>query len=213
MEAVRDDLRRISGLVLGVTFRACDGKMRPRQTKAALLMLRNRVGGRLEAGNAVAILAAIFVRSLRELAPVRIGVAIETICERDFISRGCSGRDVALRARHRHVPPFQRIVGRGVFLDAELRGLPAVHGVAFRALAFLLPGCELPTVRVRRVTVRAFRECDRLFEISPGMAFQAIHFDVLAEQGIFCFGVVELLAGRNSLPAIGCVACLAGLRE
>lgn len=72
---------------------------------------------------------------------------------------------------------------------------------------------ELAAVRIGPVAIRALRKCQRLFEISLQVTLQAIHLRVLSKQRIFCFRVVELLAGRNSFPAARGMACITGLDE
>ncbi|MGH9702533.1 MAG: hypothetical protein ACRD4K_04075 [Candidatus Acidiferrales bacterium] len=58
----------------------------------------------------------------------------------------------------------------------------------------------MAAMRVGSVAIGAFGERNRLFEISTGMTFQAIHLGMFAEQREFCFGVIEVFVARDSFP-------------
>ena len=63
------------------------------------------------------------------------------------------------------------------------------------------------------VAVHAFRKLQRLFEISFGVALDAVDLRMLAEKREFRLRMVELLILRYFLPPRSCVARLARLRE
>lgn len=213
LEVIRNNFRGVSGQIFRVALRAGDRQVRARQCEPRLVMLRNRVSGRLEARDDVALFTAVLIGSLRKLPAVHIAVAIRAICKRHFILRGRAGREVTFRARHVGVLPLQRVSGCRMLLHAELRRLPSIHRVALRALAFALPCRKLTGVRILRVAIHAFRKDNFLLEIPSDVAFQAIHFGVLTEQRIFRLGVIELLARRDFFPTARRMARFAGLRE
>jgi len=187
--------------------------VRARQRVAALLVLCDGIGGRLEAHNHMALFTAAVVGRLRELAAMNIGVAIQTICEGNLVARGRPGRNVTFSAWNADVLAIERICRSPMLQDSKPRRLPALDGVALGAFALLLPLGELSAVRIRRVTIGTRLKCDGLLEIAAGVAFEAIHFDVLAKQRIFCLRVVELLAGRNPPPTGGRVTGFTRLRK
>jgi len=213
IEPVGHDFRGVPSLALRVAFGARHGEVRARQPEAALLMLCDREGRRMESADRVARLAPVVVRRRRKLPLVNVLVAVEAFRERKLVPRRGPRGNVALVARHLGVLSFERIRGESVLLHAEQRRLPAIHGVTGGAFALVLPLRELPAVGIGIVAVRAIRERDLFLEIAVRVALQAIHLRVLAEQGKLRLGVIELLARRNLLPAGSGVARLAGLRE
>lgn len=74
---------------------------------------------------------------------------------------------------------------------------------------------ELSIVRIGLVAIHALREHERLFEVSIGMALEALNSRVLAFQWKLRLRMVEVLIQRlrgNLLPPACVVAGLAGLR-
>lgn len=183
------------------------------ERKTALLVLRDRVSGRMEAAHRVALFAHIVIGSGRELPIVHVSMAIKTFGVGDLVTRRGAGGHVAFVARNTGVFAFQRISAGGVLPDAEQRRLPAFHGVTCGALAAILAPGELSAVRIGTVAVGTFCECHGLFEISAGVASDAINLQVLPQKRIASFGMIELQIFRNLFPARGGVAGLARLRK
>lgn len=70
---------------------------------------------------------------------------------------------------------------------------------------------KLASVGTGSMAVHAFCESDRLFEISVGVAFHAIHIGMLTEQGKFRLRMIELLIRGHRFPPARGVASVAGL--
>ena len=116
---------------------------------------------------------------------------------------------MALRALQASVATLQGIRRRRMFLNREIRGLPALHRVARRALSLIGALGKLALVRIRLVTVHALREYERFFEVAVRMTLSAVHSDVLPLERKLRFGVIKALIHRlqrNLLPAAGVVA-------
>ena len=161
----------------------------------------------------MALLALGLIRSRCKLALVHVRMAIHAFSKSDLVARRGTGGKVAFRASYLSVAPLKRIRCGRVRVHIEQRGLPAIHIVARRAFSLVRPLGKLASVRIGRVAIRASREGDGLLEISACVALQAIHLRVLAEQRIFCLGMIESLAVGNSLPSARGVTRFAGLRE
>jgi hypothetical protein len=73
---------------------------------------------------------------------------------------------MALVAFHFGVLALQRVFGCVVLFHAEKRGFPAIHGVAFHALALFGTCFELALVGVRFMTIVAITERQHPFEIT-----------------------------------------------
>lgn len=78
-----------------------------------------------------------------------------------------------------------------MFLDAKERRLPSLNFVAFDALAFLGTIRELAIMNIF-MTVHTVGKLERALEISAYVASNATYLDVFTQQGIFCFGMIEL---------------------
>ena len=75
---------------------------------------------------------------------------------------------------------LQRVSTGGVLLHRERRWLPAIHCVTGGTLAAIRALGELAFMRIGPVAIHALLKCERLFEVSVGMALRAIHAKVLA---------------------------------
>jgi hypothetical protein len=110
---------------------------------------------------------------------------------------------MALHASHCGVFLFERVGSEGVFLEAELRRLKSVFGVATGALTAVLAGDKLAPVDVA-VAVHALGMRHRFLEIAAQMARVASHVLVVPEQRKGGAGVIEIDAGfgcRELFPA------------
>ena len=183
------------------------------ELEAGLFVLGERKRRRLESLKRVALLALIQPGRSGELRLVLVVVAVQATGELDFVKRVLSLRDVALGAFELRVLAFERICGGGVRLPIEPGRLPAVDVVAGRALAAIGTLRELAVVRVF-VAVHALGERQFFLEVGVGVAGDALHGLVLAEQGILGLGVVETsgeAGGDDSLPAASGMAGLTSL--
>ena len=124
-------------------------------------------------------------------------MAVGTLPELDLKLRLLALRNMALFALELCMSAHQRILGRGVFLQGEGGRLPSIHGVAEGALSASGAFGELAAVGIWFVTVGAGGEFDGLLEVAPGMALGAIYTGMLAQQGIFCFRVIEFLTNNG----------------
>ena len=183
------------------------------ELEASLFVLGERKRCRLESLERVALLALIQPGCSGELCLVLVVVAVHAAGELDFVERVFSLRDMALAAFEFRVFAFERVCGGGMRLHIELGRLPAVDVVAGRALAAIGPLHELAIVRVF-VAVHALGERQFFLEVAIGVAGNALHGLVLAEQRVLGLGVIETpgeAGGDDSLPAAGGMAGLAGL--
>jgi hypothetical protein len=163
----------------------------------------------------VALVALIEPRRSGELSGVTVRVTVGAELELDFVERVLAFCDMTLGALQARVSALQRIGAGRVLLDAELRGLETVNGVASGALAGVRAFGELSVMRVWFVAINALVECDRLLEVCLRVAFDALHLLVFSEQGVFGFRVIEVLAeaGGHLFPSGGRVTRLASLLE
>lgn len=153
-------------------------------------MLGDREGRAVEIHNGMAVFTPVLVRGGRKLSVVGVFVAIRAGGEFHFVNRVFADGNVTLVAFHFGVLSFQRIFGSRMFLDAKQRRLPSIHFVAFRALPFLLAVLELAVMNIL-MAIHAVGKLERTLEVPACMASNAIHFDVRAEEGVFCLGMVE----------------------
>ena len=100
-----------------------------------------------------------------------------------------------------------------MFLESEQRGLPAFQVVAFRALALFRAGFELALVGIRLMAIIAVCEWDLFVEVAVDVARHTRNLGVLANQGIFCFGVIEIKSCEHRLPTTCGVAGFARFLE
>ena len=126
-----------------------------------------------------------------ELPDMLITVAVGAVLKFHLVKRLLASRKVTLRTLQGGMLAFERIRGRRVFLQAELSRSETIDAVAGCTLAPAGTLGELSPVRIGLVTVRALLKCQRLLEISPGVALHAIHFGVFAEQRKFRTGMVK----------------------
>ena len=213
LEVEGQNLVRPSAKAGLVAFRAGDRHMGPCENEACVLMFCERKRGAVKVFYRVAILAAILIRRGSELLVVGVLVTIGADDEFHFVDGVFAGRCVALLARDGRVLSLQRIVRGGVFFHAKLRRLPAVHGVALRALPLAGPGLKLALMRIGSMAIRAPGELQRLLEISFGMAITATHLQMHPQQRVLCFRMVELRRHVDLLPAACRVTGFAGSFE
>ena len=102
-----------------VTFSTSHGQMSPGKRIAALLMLRNGVGGWTKSSYRVALFAPIFVGSRCELTLMCIVMAVHAFRVSNLVAGRCTGRHVAFVACNARVLAFQRIRADGVLFDSE----------------------------------------------------------------------------------------------
>jgi len=174
-----------------VAFGATNRGVRAGQRELGLPMLGDGKQSAVPIRYRMAALAAVLKRRFRKLAIVGIFVAVRTGGGLHLVNRLFAGRNVALVAFHFRVLSFERILGSRMFRDAKRGRLPAVHLMALGTLPFFRTSGELAVMNIL-VAVRAVGELERARELPLGMAGNATHLDVCAEQGIFCLGMVEL---------------------
>ena len=114
------------------------------------------------------------------MSVVSILVAVGAGREFHLIDGVLARWQMALVAFHFDVLALQRVFGCVVFFHAEKRGLPAIHGVTFRALALFGTCFELALVGVRFMTIIAIIKRQLLFEITFQVAFRAADHGVLS---------------------------------
>lgn len=78
----------------------------------------------------MAILAAIEMRSSRELSDMLIAVAVGAVLKFHLVERRFASWEVTLRALQRGMLALQRIQGGRVFLQSELSWFKTVNAVA-----------------------------------------------------------------------------------
>lgn len=170
-----------------VAFVARDGSMRASKRITRLAVHGHGIGRDVEVPNGVAVLAAVLMRRRNELAVVLILVAVQTSGKLHFVNRVFACGKMAFGAVDFDVFALERVVGSVVFFHAEERRLPAFHGVAFGAFAFLWARLKLAFVRIGFVTVVAIAERQRLLEVAIEMAIGASNGGVFAKERIFRF--------------------------
>jgi len=191
-EVKRQNLVRSSAEAGFVAFRAGNGDVGSGQHEARVLVFGNCECRAMEVLYGVAILATILIGSGGKLLVMRVLVAIRARRELHFVEGLLPGRRVAFVAGDSRVFSLERIVRGCVFLHAKMRWLPALDGVALRALALARARLELALVRIGRVAIYALGKGQRLFEIASGVAVAAADFQVSPEERVLCFRMVEL---------------------
>lgn len=126
-----------------------------------------------------------------ELPDMLITVAVGAVLKFHLVERLFASRKVTLRTRQRGMLAFEWIQGRRVFLKAEPGRFKTIDAVAGRALDPARTLGELSSVRIGLVTVGALLKCQRLREISFGVALHTVHLGVFAEQRKFRPGMVK----------------------
>ena len=143
------------------------------QAKPGLIVPRQSEPGWLKSLHGMAVFAPVVVRQAGKLALVDIGVTVFACCLLDLEEGIGALGNVALRAKHRHMAPFQRVLCFGVLFDAEERGFEPLHVMASGAFPTIGPPCELPAMRVGFVAVGAFLKRQWLLEIAAVVTFHA----------------------------------------
>jgi len=154
LEMERKNLVCSSGKAGLVALRASHGHVGAGQREVCLLVLGNRERRTMKVFYSVTILTTILVGSGGKLLVVRVLVAIQAGREFYFVDGVLAGGRVALFALHGRMFSFKRIFRSGMLLHAKLRRLPAVDGVALRALSLACPRLELPFVRIWGMAAR-----------------------------------------------------------
>ena len=73
-----------------------------------------------------------------------------------------------------------------MFLYAEQRRIPALQGMALRALSFFRTGFELAFVWIRLVTVVAVFEWQGALEVTISVALGATDLSMFSDERILC---------------------------
>ena len=185
------------------------------EREMSFLVLGQRKRGRLVAIHRMTTLASIEIRRTGKLSRVPVAMAICAAIEFDFEYRVLAFRNMALRTFQPRVATLQRIRRGRMFLDRELRWLPALHRVTGRALSLVRTFGKLAFVCIL-VAVHALGEYQRLLKVAIGVALGAVHTGVLSLERKLRFGVIKALIDRlqrNLLPAAGVMTGLASLRK
>lgn len=119
-------------------------------------------------------------------------VAIKTLGESEPVERLSTFWHMALCAIDGSVLQQQGIGGRRMFFNSVRCRLETLHHVTGSTLTFVGAFHELPVVLIL-VTVQASLKRQRLLEITPGVALEAIYALVLALQRVLGFRVIESL--------------------
>lgn len=196
-----------------MAFAARYGHMCSRQRKFRLSMLGDGEERAVEVRYGMAILATIPIKSGGKLSVVSVLVAIHAVREFNFVNGVLASGQMALGTLHSYVLAFQGVLRGGMFFYAKERRLPAIHGMAFGAFAFLRPCVELSAVRVWFVTVHAVFERNWLLEISTEMARGTADHRMLPEQRILGLRMIKLECGEKLFPPRCRMALLASLLE
>ena len=138
-----------------VALQARHSQVRPFQSKARRLMLRERELRRLKTLQPVATFASVFMWRRGELGAMLVGVAVGAGAEGDLVLGCRAGRRVAVSAGNFDVLSFERVSRGGMFLHAECGRLEAFHIVAGRALRSPRSLLELYSVRIGSVAIHA----------------------------------------------------------
>jgi len=203
----RNDFVFSAGGSYFMAFGASNGGVRSGERELGLPVLGDGKQRTVPIRYRMAALAAVLERRFRKLAVVRIFVAVRTGRELNFVNRLFAGGKVALVAFHFCVLSFQRILGSRMFRDAKQGRLPSLHFVAFGTLAFFRATGELAVMDVL-VAVRAVGKLERTLELPFGVASNATHLHVGAQEGIFCLGMVEGELRQDLFPSFRGVAIL-----
>ena len=178
-----------------VAIVAGDRQVTSRQRKTRCFVPGNAECGRLHSLQGVAALTAIEIRRGGELPPMFIAVAVRAVLELHLVQRvfDVALRNVALRAPQRSMLALQRIGRRGVLLQSELCRLEAFNAVAGFTRPSIQPLGELSPMRIGAMAIHALLKCQRLLEISSGVALHTLDFNMLAEKRVFGFGMIKVL--------------------
>ncbi len=151
------------------------------QNKASLLVFGQRECGGLVSIQVVAACTVIEVWRGSELPAMLIAMAVGTVLECNFVLRVSTSWDMALATLQRCMSPAQWVIRQLMFLEAERRRFPAIHGVAGSTLASVSAFGELAAVLVF-VTIHALAEHQRFLEVASGVAGRTFNRRMLPEQ-------------------------------
>lgn len=195
-----------------VTFIARNSRMGTGQGKLRFLMQRDRKKTAVKILNRMTVLTAIIMGRPGELPVMRVLVTVGAIRELYLVDGFFSGGEMTLRALHRRVFAFQGVAGGLVLVYAERRRLPALDFVTFPAFTLRRASGKLPVVNIF-VAVHTIRKSQRLFEVSSGVARDAVHLGVRAKKRKLGLGVIERKPRQHFLPTDGGMAFFAALLE
>src|SRR6267143_5250093 len=212
-EMERQDFILPSGGTDFVAIGASNGGMRAGQRKTRLAMFGDRESGAVKIQNGMTLLAFVTIRRGFKLSVMGILMAVGAGCEFHLVDGVLARWQMALVAFHFDVLALQRVLGCVVLFHAEQRGLPAIHGVAFRALALFGTCFELALVGVRFMTIIAITKRKDPFEITLQMALSAADHGVLSEKRVLSLGMVEFKSRQQFFPSVGCMTFFAALLE
>lgn len=173
--------RDLAGAAHGpMTLAACDCNVTSGEGKTGVFVAGEGESRWPETAHRVAGFAAIEKRRCRELVIVRVLVAIGAEGEFQLVDSALPGRNMTFLARDRSVRSFERIRGRLVLGESELRRLEARHRMARGAFPCIGAFQKLSSMRIGPMTIGALLKSDRPLEIAAGMALLAAKQHVLS---------------------------------
>src|SRR5690348_5295196 len=182
LKAVFYSAQLCSGFLNFMTIRANDRNMRACEGKSGGIVLRQSQQRRPEALHVVAILAAIFMWRRGELAFMNICMASGTLHILDGKNRVRAFRYVTLRAGHRSVFSFKRILCLRMLLHPECGRLEAVDGMTVGAFRAEVALGKLPAMWIGQMAINTLLKRNRSFEIACFVAPFAGHDLMTAKQ-------------------------------
>jgi hypothetical protein len=182
---------RSRGIGLPVALGADYRRVSAGQGKARLGVACRRECRRLECPVGMAILATIGMRDTLKLPGMDILMAPDACDILEPVSRPVGRRGMTLGACCIRMAPAQRKPRCLVLLDTEFCRFEALNQVAYRAIASVGPGGELPPVRLFFMAIGTSRERHRLLEVTAQVAQFAGQIQVLPFERVSGRSVVE----------------------